>query len=98
MVSCLATRQLDWREIQTQWLRYSGIALTGALSMVFYEIYRVSHKAHHATHNTEWLSHGRPDTQLNLVKGYFPHIHTHALKDAHSSRVTSMLACGMAKA
>jgi len=66
--------------------------------MVFYEVYHVSYKAQHATHNAKWLSHIRLDTQLNLVRAYFPHIHTHALSDAHPSRVTSTLACGIAKA
>ena len=66
--------------------------------MVFYVIYHVSHKAHHATHNAKWLGHIRPDAQLNLVMGYF-HIFIHMLLEMRIQVGSPIrLACGMAKA
>jgi len=38
------------------------------------------------------------NTQLTLARVASTHIHIHALKDTHSSRITSTLVCGMAKA
>ena len=98
MVLCLATGQLDGREFRTQWPGYSGIALEIGHRPGFSMKSSMYHIKLIMQHIARWLNYVKSDTQLNLLRAYFSHIHTHALRDAHSSRVTSTLACGMAKA